>query len=85
MATIEIVIRCNSAPLITYLDLLKESSKARKAFFDLGDLGFELARIETNSRSATTRELLVTFYPSDALLSFVATALAGNRDGHTIQ
>ena len=81
MATgkLQLKITCNSKPLLDYLELLKQFAKASNVAFELRQLGFELARIEVDSDPAPAHELLITFYPSDCLLSFVAASHARNR------
>ncbi|SHJ08128.1 hypothetical protein SAMN05519226_1487 [Cycloclasticus pugetii] len=75
-----ITIDCNSAALTGYLALLEHVVDLGKLTLDLGNLGFELARVDVDNSATSTGKLLVTLYPSDSLLSFVATALAGDAD-----
>ena len=75
-----ITIDCNTKPFVGYIKSLKHLVDFGELTLNLSELDFELARIDTDYSTAPTSELLVTLYPSDSLLSFVATALAGDAD-----
>jgi len=69
-------IKCDASPLILFTELLNGALQRRARFFNLGDLGFELARVEHDVSSAKTGELLVRLYPSDSFLRFATTLFA---------
>jgi hypothetical protein len=71
---------CNTKPLMGYIALLEHLIELGKLSFDLSDLSFELARIDTYNSATSTGELFITLYPSDSLLCFVAAALAGDTN-----
>jgi hypothetical protein len=61
-------------------ELLKRTSEAFELLFNSGKLLFEITTVQSNSSSAGTRELLVTFYPTDCLLVFARTVFTGDFD-----
>lgn len=80
MAAYEVEVIANTAPLLGFIKLLEFRSKSAECPFRLGDLSFELVRFEQVVDPACANKLLVTFYPSDAFLGYVAAALAGDGD-----
>lgn len=78
-------ITCDSAPLRSFTELFEAALKVRNLSLDLGNLTFELARIDTDFSAASAGELTVRLYPSDAFLRFAAAVLAGNFDLGTIK
>lgn len=75
-----VTIDADTKPILLVLELLNRSLQTRVSPFDVGDLDFELVRIEQVTNPANANEILVTFYPSDALLNFAAAALARDLD-----
>jgi len=75
---------CDSAPLLTFLALVKlglhRANKVVDFPFSLSDRPQELVRIEVDADAAGADEMVVRLYPSDRLLRFAATAGAGNLD-----
>ena len=69
---------CDPAPIVLFTELFKRALEASQRPLDLGELCFELARLETDNGSAGAGELTVRLYPSDAFLCFAAAALAGD-------
>lgn len=80
MKTLTLNCNTNTKPLMGYIALLEHLIKLGKLSFDLSDLSFELARVDTYNSATSTGELLVTLYPSDSLLCFIAAALAGDTN-----
>jgi len=78
-----ITITCDGSPFILFVELLDRFLKGVKRALDLGDLGGELCRVESDYGSAGAGKCVVRLYPSDGLLRYAATALAGevNLDG----
>ena len=80
----ELVIEANVKPLAAFIALLKHFTETRERFFDSSDLTFELARIESNYSSTDTDKLVVTLYPSDCFLNFVATFFTSEGDFNVV-
>jgi len=78
-------IKCNSEQLIFGLNLIEQITEIHRVLFNLGGFGFgfgfgtELARCTTSAF-----EFVVTNYPFDTFLRFVATVVAGNMDDQGI-
>jgi hypothetical protein len=82
-ATHELILECDSTPLLCFVNALNQILDGALGF---GDLDFELFRIESDLVSASgTNELSVTLYPSDVLLRFAATVWTRNRDVGAIE
>jgi hypothetical protein len=79
MAKYKIEVIANTAPLLGFIKLLELRCETAECPFRLSDISFELARVEQVVDPAFADKVLVTFYPSDAFLDYVAAALA--RDG----
>ena len=69
---------CDAAPLMLFTELLETALKVRQRPVSLGNLPFELARVENDVSPACTGELRVRLYPSDAFLRFASTLRARN-------
>jgi len=67
-STVEIV--CDSSPFVLFAKLLESRLKISERSFELGDLGFELFRAESDFSSASAGKLVVRLYPSDGFLRF---------------
>lgn len=80
-----ITINCDASPLMLFTKIFEAALQGRERLLDLSDLGFELARVESDLCAAGTSELLVRLYPSDAFLRFAATVFAGDFNFGTIQ
>lgn len=78
MTTVNVI--CDSSPFILFTKLFEGRLQVSERTFDLGDLGFELFRVESDFSSASAGKLVVRLYPSDRFLSFAATVLAGDFD-----
>ena len=76
MAAATLTLSCDTSPLMTFLALFKHALESSKRSLQLGDLGFELVRVEHDYSAAGAGELLVRLYPSDAFLRFAATIFA---------
>jgi hypothetical protein len=76
--SIKLAILCDPSPFLLFAELFKRALEASQRPLSLGDLGFELARFETDHGPAGAGEITVRLYPSDAFLCFAATALAGD-------
>ena len=77
METCTIRINCDTRPLLAYVELLEKSFGGLLKTLDLPP---ELVRVESDTSTAATGELMVRLYPSDALLSFAAAL--GARDAN---
>ena len=80
MTNTSLTIDCDSSALLLFAKLLDLSLEVSNGSFDLGNLGFELCRVDSYFGSTATGKLLVRLYPSDCLLRFVAARFAGNFD-----
>lgn len=80
MAKYEIEVIANTAPFLGFIKLLEFRCESVECPFRLSDLSFELARVEQVVDPACADKVLITFYPSDAFLGYVAAALAGDGD-----
>ena len=80
MASSSVEIVCDSSPFVLFTKLLESRLKISERSFALGDLGFELLRVESDFGSASAGKLVVRLYPSDGLLRFATTILAGDFD-----
>ena len=80
MTTSTINLACNAEPLLLFIELLKRALQVTNRRFDLGNLEFELARIESNFSAASACELGITLYPSDAFFDFAVAIFAGDFD-----
>jgi hypothetical protein len=67
-------------PIMLFIELFKRALEASQCALDIGDLGFELARVETDGSATETGKLVIRLYPSDSFLDFAATTLAGDFD-----
>jgi len=76
--TIEVV--CDSSPFQLFAKLLERSVEFGERPLDLGNLGFELFRVESDFDATTTSKLVVRLYPSDRFLRFAATFFARDFD-----
>lgn len=76
MNAVSLKIRVDVSPLLSFLKLLEFACQRCQRTFNFCDLTFQIARVERNFSSATTGEMLVTFYPSDAFLDFAAKLFA---------
>lgn len=74
----------DTQPLILFTEVLQGFLKRIERPLDLGNLTFELARIDSDFSTANTGELFVRLYPSDAFLSFAGTIFTGKFDFSTI-
>ena len=79
-AGLGMAITCDASPLLLFAKILEAALQGRERLFDLGNLGFELARVESGFCAAGTGETLVRLYPSDAFLRFATTVFAGDFD-----
>lgn len=70
----------DATPFLLFAELFELGLKTSEGPLDLGQLPSELLRIESNVSAARAAELLIVFYPSDALLRFTAARLAGKLD-----
>ena len=77
-STVEIV--CDSSPFVLFAKLLESRLKISERSFELGDLGFELFRAESDFSSASAGKLVVRLYPSDGFLRFATTIFAEDFD-----
>ena len=77
MAESNINLHCDASPLTSFAELLKLGLKGGDRSFCLNDLGTELVRSEVDDLSASTGEVIVRLYPSDAFLRLAATLVAG--------
>lgn len=82
---INLNIRANTKPFTSYLKIFEGLLKIGNRRFDLVNLPDELVRIETDLSSTGAGEILVTFYPSDALLGFVSTIFTGDFEFFAIK
>jgi hypothetical protein len=71
---------CDAQPLISFAKVLERFLEFRKGTLCLGDLGFEVARVDSDVGSTGTGEVVVRLYPSDALFRFAGAVLAGDFD-----
>lgn len=67
-----IKIKCDAAPLLSFVRALNRLLESSEGSINLPDLPLELFRVEYDIRSAA--ELGIVLYPSDAFFDFVATA-----------
>ena len=65
--------------------LKKRSKEAFQLLFNSGKLFSEMTTVQSDHRGAGTRNLLVTFYPTDCFLVFSRTIFAWNIDGLIIK
>lgn len=75
-----LTIRCDASPLRLFIKLFEAALQGRKGSLNVGDLGFELARVEDDVGAADAGEMVVRVYPSDAFLRFAVTVFAGDAD-----
>lgn len=75
-------IRCDATPLNLFLKLFKGALDGISGHVRARKLPVQCARAETDPAGAG--ELTVRLYPSDALLRFAATLLAGELDLGTV-
>lgn len=75
--TLSLKIKCNTAPLELFVNLLKQHFEASHQTLKPSDLPVEIARVESDPATTSAGELGIVFYPSDALLCFAATLFAG--------
>ena len=71
---------CDAAPFLYFLELVERALKVGHGLVDLGELGFELVRLEVDESTARAGVLTVRLYPSDSFLCFAATLRTGNVD-----
>ncbi len=81
----KMTIKANTRPAVAYLKTLQCFLEVRKLPFDLSNLPFELFRAEVDKCPTGACELIVSLYPSDSFLSFVATSFAGHFDFDVIE
>lgn len=79
-SSVQLSVVCDSSPFVLFTKLLEGSLKISERSFDLGDLGFELFRVESDFGSASAGKLVVRLYPSDSFLRFATTILARDLD-----
>lgn len=79
-SSVQLSVVCDSSPFVLFASLFKAQLEGCEQLSDLGNLGFELFRIESDHGSAPAGKLVVRLYPSDRLLRFAATALADDFD-----
>lgn len=77
-------IKCDAQPLVLFIELFQAFLKRSKGRINLGQLGFELARVECAGAAADAGELCVRIYPSDALLGFATAVFAGKFDNSAV-
>jgi hypothetical protein len=75
-----IKLELDTAPLRSFLDDLKLCIESSQQVFDLGELDFELVRVEQDISTAGAGKLLMVCYPSDALVNFVAARFASDGE-----
>lgn len=75
-----LAIACDAQPLVLFIELFKAFLERSKSRIDLGQLGFEFARVEAAGTAANAGELTIRIYPSDALLGFATAVFAGKFD-----
>lgn len=79
-AGLGMAITCDASPLLLFTKIFQAALQGREGLFDLGNLGFELARVESDFCTAGTGKTFVRLYPSDAFLRFATTVFAGDFD-----
>ena len=77
---VDVAIKCDASPLLLFIEFIKSALQVCNRTITLGDLSFELARIETDNNTAGAGEITIVLYPSDAFLRFAVTLCAGNFD-----
>jgi hypothetical protein len=75
-----LTVKCDSTPLLLFINLFNRALKVSKRSVDLGHFPFELFRVENDFCATRAGEVLVTLYPSDCFLRFAATIFAGEFD-----
>jgi hypothetical protein len=85
MAQPSVKIVCDAQPLVSFAKILECFLQISERPLDLSDFGFELARVENDMSTASTGEVFVRLYPSDALLRFAGTIFAGDFDFSVIK
>jgi hypothetical protein len=80
-----VILTCDARPLLFLIQSFDRALKVAQRPLDIGDVAFELVRVELNPGPADTNEVGVTFYPSDAFLNLVATVCARDADFITIE
>lgn len=75
-----LAIKCDAQPLVLFIELFQAFLERSKGRINLGQLGFELARVECAGAAACTGKLSIRIYPSDAFLGFATAVFAGKYD-----
>ena len=76
----DIKLKANTKPFLFFIQAFESVLKSSKRFFNLSPLPDKLVRFEIDDNSATTGEMIVTFYPSDSFYRFYRQFLTENRD-----
>ena len=71
-------IECDAQPFLLFTEVFESFLERIKRPLDLGNLSFELVRLDTDYTAASAGKLIVRLYPSDAFLSFAGAIFAGD-------
>lgn len=76
---IKVTVECNSSAFVCFLSLVKSRLTQTERVFRIEDLGFPLARAESDTGSSSSHAV-VRLYPSDEFMRFAADLFAGDFD-----